>query len=104
MKKNSKQTTKKVASPQIKGSGKAALRGVGTKGKKTIHERYREIIVVQTDGTEFKTRSTYNKQPKLILEIDIGTHPVWTGQSNYVNKKSNEVAKFNGRFGDLSFL
>ena len=38
----------------------------------TMHPNYREITVVQTDGTVFHTRSTY-KNTSLKLDIDIKT-------------------------------
>ncbi len=100
MKKNSKQGTKKATASQQPSTQN--LQGI--QRKKTIHEKYREVVVVQTDGTEFITRSTYSKHPKLILQIDIGTHPVWTKTSNYVNKRSSELMKFNDRFAALKFL
>src|SRR5207302_255463 len=44
--------------------------------KKTGHPDYHEITVVMTDGTEFKTRSTYGAPgDTLRLEIDPKTHP-----------------------------
>ena len=71
-------------------------------GRQTMHPRYREITVVQTDGTEFLTRSTYNNSV-LKLDIDRKTHPAWTKETNYVNTKNSEVAKFNTKFAGLTF-
>src|SRR4051812_12139064 len=48
--------------------------------KKAGHPDYHEITVQMTDGSEFKTRSTYGKAgDTLRLEIDPKTHPAWTG-------------------------
>lgn len=69
--------------------------------KKDIHPDYHEITVIMTDGSEFKTRSTWG-QPgdSLRLEIDPKTHPAWTGQHRLVDS-GGQVAKFNKRFKDL---
>ena len=49
--------------------------------KKKLHPDYHEIEVVMTDGTAFKTRSTWGKaSEKLKLEIDPKSHPAWTGE------------------------
>ncbi len=100
MKKNSSPSKKPIkAQANLVDKGPSA-----SKGKKlTTHAKYRKIVVIQTDGTEFETRSTY-KLDKLILEIDVKTHPAWTKQSNYVNTKNNEVAKFQEKFAGLDFL
>ena len=48
--------------------------------KKDIHPKYHEINVVMTDGSSFKTRSTWGKEgDTLKLEIDSKSHPAWTG-------------------------
>ena len=48
--------------------------------KKDIHPKYHEINVVMTDGSTFKTRSTWGKEgDTLKLEIDSKSHPAWTG-------------------------
>ncbi len=48
--------------------------------KEGIHPDYHEITVVMTDGTSYKTRSTYGKAgDTLRLEIDSKSHPAWTG-------------------------
>ena len=48
--------------------------------KKNIHPDYHEIEVEMTDGTKFKTRSTWGKaSDTLKLEIDPKPHPAWTG-------------------------
>lgn len=66
--------------------------------KKDTHPDYHEITVVMTDGTEFKTRSTYGKAgDRIQLDIDPKTHPAWTGQHRVLNQ-GGQLAKFNKRF------
>jgi large subunit ribosomal protein L31 len=69
--------------------------------KEKIHPDYHEINVVMTDGTTFKTRSTYGKAGESIhLDIDPKTHPAWTGQHRIMDS-GGQVAKFNKRFQNL---
>ena len=69
--------------------------------KKDIHPDYHEITVVMTDGSKFKTRSTYGKAgDEIKLDIDPKTHPAWTGQHRIVDS-GGQVARFNKRFGEL---
>ena len=50
--------------------------------KKDIHPSYHEINVVMTDGTTYKTRSTYGAEgDTLTLDVDPKSHPAWTGGS-----------------------
>ena len=54
--------------------------------KKDIHPKYHEINVVMTDGSTFKTRSTWGKQgDTLKLDIDSKSHPAWTGAVSYTH-------------------
>ena len=70
--------------------------------KPDTHPDYHDITVVMTDGTEFKTRSTYGKEgSKLQLDVDFKTHPAWNDGGVRVNSKASQVAKFNSRFGNL---
>ncbi len=69
--------------------------------KSDIHPDYHEITVQLTDGTEFKTRSTYGKAgDTLRLDIDPKTHPAWTGVHRLVDT-GGQLAKFNRRFQGL---
>ena len=69
--------------------------------KKDIHPEYHEITVVMTDGSEFKTRSTYGAAGDTMrLDIDPKTHPAWTGEHRLVDS-GGQVAKFNKRFGNF---
>lgn len=66
--------------------------------KKGIHPEYHEITVVMTDGTSFKTRSTYGKAGETLrLDIDPKSHPAWTGVHRLVDT-GGQLAKFNKRF------
>ncbi|WP_019645314.1 50S ribosomal protein L31 [Novispirillum itersonii] len=64
--------------------------------KKDIHPEYREITVIMTDGSEFKTRSTM-KADTLRLDIDPKSHPAWTGVHRLVDT-GGQLAKFNNKF------
>ena len=67
--------------------------------KDGIHPEYHEITVTMTDGTSYKTRSTYGKPgATLILEIDPKSHPAWTGGQARLNDKAGQLSKFNKRF------
>lgn len=66
--------------------------------KADIHPDYHEITVEMTDGTSYKTRSTWGKPgDTLKLEIDPKSHPAWTGVHRLVDS-GGQVAKFNKRF------
>jgi large subunit ribosomal protein L31 len=70
--------------------------------KENIHPEYHEITVVMTDGTEFKTRSTWGKAGDTMrLDIDPKTHPAWTGLSKLVGR-GGQLAKFNSRFAGIA--
>ena len=69
--------------------------------KKDIHPNYHEINVVMTDGSKFKTRSTWGKEgDTLKLDIDPKSHPAWTGQHRIMDSEG-QVARFNKRFSGL---
>lgn len=69
--------------------------------KNDIHPDYHEITVVMTDGSEFKTRSTYGKAgDSLRLDIDPKTHPAWTGIHRLIDS-GGQLAKFKKRFQGL---
>ncbi len=70
--------------------------------KQNIHPDYHEISVVMTDGTEFKTRSTYGKAGDVMrLDIDPKSHPAWTGIHRLVDS-GGQLAKFSKRFGSFA--
>ena len=69
--------------------------------KKDTHPDYHEITVVMTDGTSYKTRSTWgNPGDTLKLDIDSKSHPAWTGVHRLVDT-GGQLAKFNRRFQDF---
>ncbi|NOZ42769.1 MAG: 50S ribosomal protein L31 [Alphaproteobacteria bacterium] len=67
--------------------------------KQNIHPDYHEINVVMTDGSSYKTFSTWGKEgDTMTLEVDPKSHPAWTGGSKKLTDKGR-VAQFNKRFG-----
>lgn len=72
------------------------------KMKPNIHPDYHEITVKMTNGSTFKTRSTYGKAGSTLqLDVDPNTHPAWTGANSAINEKAGRVAAFNQKFGSL---
>ena len=70
--------------------------------KKDIHPDYHFINVKMTDGTTYKTRSTYGKADQnLNLEIDPLTHPAWTGGSQKLLDTGGRVSKFKKKYEGL---
>ena len=68
----------------------------------TEHPEYHFIKVVMTDGTEYRTRSTYGKDgDTLNLDIDPLTHPAWTGGEQKMLDRGGRVSRFTSRFGNL---
>ena len=69
--------------------------------KKEIHPDYHEITVAMTDGSKFKTRSTWGKAgDTLKLDIDPKSHPAWTGQHRIMDSEG-QGARFHKRFSGL---
>lgn len=69
--------------------------------KQDIHPDYHEISVVMTDGTTYKTFSTWGKEgDTMTLEVDPKSHPAWTGGSKKLTDKGR-VAQFNKRFANF---
>ena len=67
--------------------------------KNDIHPDYHEITVVMTDGTSYKTRSTYGAAgDTLTLDIDPTTHPAWTGGGQHLVDRGGRVSRFNKKF------
>jgi large subunit ribosomal protein L31 len=70
--------------------------------KEGIHPDYHEITVKLTDGSSFKTFSTWGKKgDTLQLDIDVLTHNAWVGGKTKVNERAGNVAKFNQKFGSM---
>lgn len=71
--------------------------------KQDIHPDYHEITVVMTDGTSFKTRSTWgNPGDTMQLDIDPISHPAWTGANQKLIDTAGQISKFSKRFGDFA--
>jgi large subunit ribosomal protein L31 len=69
--------------------------------KKDTHPDYHEITVELTDGSSYKTKSTWGEAGAVLkLEIDPKSHPAWTGIQRLVDS-GGQVAKFNKRFGGI---
>ena len=67
--------------------------------KKDGHPDYHWITVTLTDGTSYKTRSTYQKEGAVLnLDIDPRTHPAWTGGSGQLLDRGGRVSRFNNKF------
>ena len=67
--------------------------------KKNIHPDYHWITVVMTNGTEYKTRSTYGEDgARMNLDIDPTTHPAWTGGDQRLLDRGGSVSRFNNKF------
>ncbi len=70
--------------------------------KADTHPDYHEITIVQTDGTEFKTRSTYGKPGDVMkLDVDPLSHPAWQGGTGQVIEKG-QLDKFQSRYGSFT--
>ena len=72
--------------------------------KHGIHPDYHTIEIKMTDGTKYKTRSTYGKEgDTLALEIDPTVHPAWTGGSQKLLDTGGRVSKFKKKYEGLGF-
>ena len=72
--------------------------------KQDTHPDYHFINVVMTDGSTFKTRSTYGKEgDTLNLDIDPKTHPAWTGGDRQLMDRGGRVTRFKDKFKGLGF-
>lgn len=69
--------------------------------KAETHPDYHEITVVMTDGTEYKTRSTWGKEGDVLtLDVDPLTHPAWQGGTGRVVEKG-QLSKFENKYGNF---
>jgi large subunit ribosomal protein L31 len=68
--------------------------------KSGIHPEYHDITVTMTNGETFKTRSTWGKEgDNLQLEIDVNSHPAWTGGGQHILDRGGRVSRFNQKYG-----
>jgi large subunit ribosomal protein L31 len=71
--------------------------------KQGIHPDYHMINVVMTDGTTFKTRTTWGKEGDTMnLDIDPKSHPAWTGGQQTLLDRGGRVSKFKQKFSFLN--
>ena len=64
------------------------------------HPDYHFIDVVMTDGTKYRTRSTYGQEGAVLnLDIDSKSHPAWTGGDQKLMDRGGRVSRFNDKFG-----
>ncbi|MFK7840408.1 MAG: 50S ribosomal protein L31 [Bdellovibrionales bacterium] len=69
--------------------------------KADTHPDYHEITVQQTDGSTYKTRSTWGKEGDVLkLDVDPLSHPAWQGGTGKVVEKG-QLSKFEKRFGSF---
>ena len=69
--------------------------------KEAIHPDYHFISVVQTDGTEYRMRTTWGKDGDVLrLDIDPLSHPAWKGGPAKVMDKG-QLSKFEKKFGSF---
>lgn len=81
------------------GLGVADVEGGSRQMKQDIHPDYHFIEVVMTDGSKFKTRSTYGKEgDQISLDIDPRTHPAWTGGTQTLVDRAGRVSRFKDKF------
>ena len=72
--------------------------------KDNIHPDYHFIEIKMTDGSKYKTRSTYGKEgDTLSLDIDPTVHPAWTGGSQRLLDTGGRVSKFKKKYEGLGF-
>jgi large subunit ribosomal protein L31 len=70
--------------------------------KADTHPDYHTIKVVMTDGTEYKTRSTWGKPGgRIVLDIDSRTHPAWTGGQQQLLDRGGRLSRFSKKFAGL---
>ncbi len=72
--------------------------------KADIHPNYHFIEVKLTDGTSYRTRSTYGAEGQTLqLDVDPTTHPAWTGGSQRLMDTGGRVSKFKKKYEGLGF-
>ena len=69
--------------------------------KTDTHPDYHFITVQMTDGSTFRTRTTWGKEgDTMALDIDPLSHPAWTGGTRQLDQ-GGQVARFNKRFANF---
>ncbi len=71
--------------------------------KQDTHPDYHFINVVMTDGSSYRTRSTYGKEgATLSHDIDPRTHPAWTGGNQNLLDRGGRVSRFDAKFAGFT--
>ena len=71
--------------------------------KQGIHPDYHFIEVKMTDGTTFRTKTTWGKEGETMsLDIDPLSHPAWTGQTAKLMDTGGRVSKFKNKYAGLT--
>jgi large subunit ribosomal protein L31 len=72
--------------------------------KADTHPDYHMIDVKMTDGTVFKTKTTWGKEgDQMALDIDPLAHPAWTGGNAKLMDTGGRVSKFKNKYAGLGF-
>jgi large subunit ribosomal protein L31 len=72
--------------------------------KADIHPHYHFIEVKLTDGSTYRTRSTYGEEGQTLqLDVDPTTHPAWTGGSQRLMDTGGRVSRFKKKYEGLGF-
>ena len=72
--------------------------------KEGIHPAYHTIEVKMTDGTTFRTKTTWGKEgDTMSLDIDPLSHPAWTGQQAKLMDTGGRVSKLKNKYAGLGF-
>ena len=72
--------------------------------KANTHPDYHFIEVKMTDGSTFRTRSTWGKEgEQMALDIDPLAHPAWTGGNAKLMDTGGRVSKFKNKYAGLGF-
>jgi large subunit ribosomal protein L31 len=72
--------------------------------KQDTHPDYHFIEIKMTDGSKYKTRSTYGSEGDILsLDIDPTVHPAWTGGTQRLLDTGGRVSKFKKKYEGLGF-
>ena len=72
--------------------------------KQGIHPDYHFVEVKMTDGTTFRTRTTWGKEgDTLSLDIDPTVHPACIGGGTRLMDAGGRVSKFKNKYAGLGF-
>jgi large subunit ribosomal protein L31 len=72
--------------------------------KQDTHPDYHFIEIKMTDGSKYKTRSTYGSEGDILsLDIDPTVHPAWTGGTQRLLDTGGRVSRFKKKYEGLGF-